>query len=116
MAAPDLRDRGYTQQFIGKSYAEAPEAYREASTINHIDRNDPPVLLIHGTLDNIAQVWHSDTLSQQLKESGVHYNYDRIEGWPHVMDFFSPIGERTLWQCYQFLKMYLPSEKMIRSR
>jgi len=42
----------------------------------------------------------------------VPYTYDRVEGWSHAMDIFSPIGERTLWHIYQFLKAYMPSDKM----
>ncbi len=94
-----VRDHENTRKFLGKSFADAPEVYREASTITHLDKADPPVLLIHGTLDGKVDVWQSDTMSRKLKEVGVPYTYDRIEGWPHVMDFFSPIGERTLWQC-----------------
>jgi len=113
---PMYRDREYTQSFMGKSYADAPELYREASTISHVDKNDPPVLLIHGTLDNVAPVQDSDTLSQTLKDAGVPVTYDRIKGWSHLMDFFSPIGERTLWQCYNFLKTHVPSDEMLTSK
>ncbi len=101
---------------MGKSYADAPELYREASTINHVDKNDPPVLLIHGTLDNVAPVQDSDTLSQTLKDAGVPVTYDRIKGWSHLMDFFSPISERTLWQFYNFLKRVVPSDEILASK
>ena len=116
LTTPGLRDRAYTQKFIGYSYANAPEIYSEASTLNHLDENDPPVLLIHGTLDSIVSVSHSDMLSEKLREIGISYTYDRIKGWSHVMDFFSPIAERTLWQCYHFLKTHLPSDEMIKSK
>ena len=116
LTSPAHRNHEETQSFIGKSYADAPELYREASTISHVDKNDPPVLLIHGTLDSIVPVQDSDILSQILKEAGVPVTYDRIEGWPHVMDFFSPIGERTLWQCYNFLKTHVPSDEMLTSK
>ena len=67
-------------------------------------------------MDSIVPAQNSDTLSQILKEAGVPVTYDRIEGWPHVMDFFSPIGERTLWQCYNFLKTHVPSDEMFTSK
>ena len=51
-----------------------------------------------------------------LKEAGVPVTFDRIEGWPHVMDFFSPISERTLWQCYNFLKTHVPSDEMLKNK
>ena len=113
---PMLRNRAEARNFMGKSYADAPELYREASSTSHVDKNDPPVLLIHGTLDAMVPVQNSDTLSQTLKEAGVQFTYDRIEGWSHLMDFFSPITERTLWQCYKFLKTHVPSDEMIKSK
>ena len=116
LASPMHRDEEHTQSFIGKSYADAPELYREASTISHVDEDDPPVLLIHGTLDAMVPVQNSDTLSQTLEEAGVPVTYDRIEGWFHVMDYFSPIGERVLWQCYNFLKTHVPSDEMLESK
>ena len=113
LTGPDQQNHEFTQQFIGKTYEEAPELYREASTITHVDKNDPPVLLIHGSLDASVPVRNSDVLTEHLEETGVIYTYDRIDGWPHVMDFFSPMHERTLWQCYYFLKMHVPSDLMI---
>jgi acetyl esterase/lipase len=115
LASAMHRDEEHTQSFIGKSYADAPELYREASTISHVDKNDPPVLLIHGTLDSQVPVEDSDILYETLKEQGVPVTYDRIDGWTHLMDFFSPISERTLWQCYNFLKTYAPSEELLAS-
>jgi acetyl esterase/lipase len=115
LASSVHRNQDDIRNFIGKSYADAPELYREASPINHVDKNDPPVLLIHGTLDAMVPVQNSDALSQTLKEAGVPVTYDRIEGWFHVMDFFSPISERTLWQCYNFLKTHVPSDEMLES-
>lgn len=106
------REHPFTQQYIGKTFHEASAKYREASPIYHVDSSDPPVLLIHGSLDGSVSVKNSDALSEMLKETGVRYTYDRVEGWPHGMDFFSPIGERTLWHIYQFLKTNMPSDEM----
>jgi len=68
--------------------------------------------LIHGSLDGSVSVKNSDNLAQVLESKKVHFVYDRIEGWPHLMDFFSPIGERSLWQIHKFLKNYMPSKEM----
>lgn len=106
------RQHPFTELFIGKPYGQVPETYRDASPVYHVDKKDPPVLLIHGSLDGSVSVQNSDTLSQKLKASGVPVTYDRVEGWPHGMDFFSPVGERSLWHIYQFLKTYMPSDKI----
>jgi len=110
------KEHPYTLQYIGKTFKEASAKYRDASPIYHVDRNDPPVLLIHGSLDGSVSVKNSDALSEMLNEFGVTYTYDRVKGWPHGMDFFSPIGERTLWHIYQFLKTNMPSDQMNKSK
>ena len=112
LTLPTQREHPFTQQFIGNPYDEASETYWEASPINHVDKNDPPVLLVHGSLDGSVSVRNSDKLAAKLMEVGVPYTYDRVEGWSHGMVNFSPIGERILWHCYQFLKTNMPSDKM----
>ena len=112
LTLPIQREHSFTQQFIGKTYDENPERYFDASPVNHVDENDPPMLLIHGSLDGSVSVQNSDVLSNKLDEFGVSYTYDRIEGWPHAMDYFSPIGERTLWHIYHFLKEHVPSDEI----
>ena len=106
------REHPYTVQYIGKSFNEASEKYRDASPIFHVDKNDPAVLLIHGSIDGSVSVLNSDALSARLKTAGVPVVYDRVEGWPHGMDFFSPIGERSLWFIHRFLKEHMPSDEM----
>ena len=106
------REHPFTELYIGTPYVQDSSNYIDASTISHVDTRDPPILLIHGSIDGSVSVENSDNLALALESEGVPFVYDRIEGWPHLMDFFSPIGERSLWQTYQFLKRYMPSEEM----
>lgn len=106
------RENPFTELYMGTPYQVDPERYIDASTIEHVDAQDPPMLLIHGTLDGSVSVRNSDRLAQALESNGVPFTYDRIDGWPHLMDFFSPIGERSLWQIHRFLEQHMPSEEM----
>ena len=108
------REHPFTVQYIGRAYQPDDADYRDASPVYHVDAKDPPVLLIHGSLDGSVSVRNSDALSLRLESVGVSYTYDRVEGWPHAMDFFSPIGERSLWYSYQFLKENMPSDEMLQ--
>ncbi len=112
LTLPIQADHPYTQQYIGETFDKAPGKYRDASPIYHVDNNDPPVLLVHGSIDGSVSVKNSDALSATLDKNGVKYTYDRVEGWPHAMDFFSPIYERTTWFVYKFLKENMPSDEM----
>lgn len=106
------REHPFTELYIGTPFDRDSSNYIDASTVSHVDRNDPPVLLIHGSIDGSVSVKNSDNLAKVLESRDVSFVYDRIEGWPHVMDFFSPIGERSLWQIYHFLKSHMPSQEM----
>ena len=106
------RGHPFTEQFIGSTYEENPDAYRDASPVHHVDENDPPVLLIHGSLDGSVPVANSDALAARLDEAGVPCTFDRVEGWSHAMDLFSPIGERSLWHIHRFLQTCMPSDRM----
>jgi acetyl esterase/lipase len=106
------REHPFTELYMGTPYDLDPGNYIEASTTSLVDENDPPILLIHGSIDGSVSVRNSDNLARALEAAGVPFVYDRIEGWPHVMDFFSPIGERSLWQTHRFLARYMPSDEM----
>ncbi|MDJ0806826.1 MAG: alpha/beta hydrolase [Gammaproteobacteria bacterium] len=112
LTLPIQADHPYTQQYIGATFDKAPGKYRDASPIYHVDKNDPPVLLVHGSIDGSVSVKNSDALSATLDANGIKYTYDRVEGWSHAMDYFSPIYERTTWFVYKFLKENMPSDEM----
>lgn len=80
LTLPIQPEHTFIQQFIGKTYEQDPETYREASSVSHVDENDPPVLLVHGSLDGSLSVQNSDALSVKLKEVGVPNTFNRVEG------------------------------------
>jgi dipeptidyl aminopeptidase/acylaminoacyl peptidase len=102
------RDHALVQAFMPATYAEDPEIYAEASPITHVDASDPPTLTIHGTLDTLVGIQHGDALAEKLEQLGVPYLYDRVEGWPHVLDMEKRLHERTKYLMFRFLDTYLP--------
>ncbi len=116
LTLPIQREHPFTEQYIGAPYEDAPDTYAEASPIHHADASDPPVLLIHGSIDGSVSVQNSDALAAELADLGVTHEYDRVEGWPHAMDLFSPIGERSLWFVRNFLMEHMPSDEMLAAQ
>lgn len=51
---------GYTRPLLGGGPADVPEVYRRCSPIDHVDRLERPLLLLHGLLDD--NVFAQDTL------------------------------------------------------
>ncbi len=93
--------------FIGKPYADAPEAYTQASPMHHLDKADPPTLTFHGTVDELVPVAQSDDLHKKLDGLGIPNYYDRIEGWPHTMDLAQPINDRCRYIMQRFFEKHL---------
>ena len=67
-----------------KTRAEAPELYKQADPRTHIDKDDPPMLILHGTADDIVPVADSEALATALKAKGARYQLEIIPGAPHT--------------------------------
>jgi dipeptidyl aminopeptidase/acylaminoacyl peptidase len=91
----------------GREIDEALEDYRMASPIQHVSRDDPPTLVLHGTIDQIVSVKQSDALVEKLKQCGVPHRYGRIEGWPHAMDVAKDVNDWCQSQMVHFFDEYL---------
>lgn len=76
----------------GKSFTAAPDLWRAASPVNHLDASDPPTLIMHGTLDELVDVAQADELEEKLRDLGVPCEYERLRGWPHTMDAAVPMN------------------------
>lgn len=80
--AVDLPNYHDMKMFL-QTRTEAPAIYAKASPINYADKADPPVLIIHGTADEVVNISQSITLDAKLKAAGVEHEFVTIEGAPH---------------------------------
>src|SRR5690606_12762467 len=96
------------QWFLGTRYVSDPDLYALASPITHATADDPPTLLVHGTVDDVVPVDQSDILAAKLKELGVPVWYDRMEGWHHAMDLYVPAHDHCLRVVEMYVEAYLP--------
>ena len=101
------RNRGECQQFLRKSYQEAPSLYRTASPRTYISTDDPPTLIFHGTIDALVPVSQSDSLHQWLDQAGVPNDYHKLKGWPHTMDFSTKVNVYCQYYMDAFFEQYL---------
>ena len=91
---------------FGHSRAEAPEAYRDASPMTHVDARSAPTLLLHGTADDIVPIDQSRRLLRALREAGVEARLVELEGAGHALA--TPAHVRTyLDELLAFLRRHL---------
>ncbi len=66
-----------------KPQAEAPAVWDSASPIKQLSKDDPPMLILHGTADKTTPPDQSRRFCQAAKEIGVQSRLIIIEGAPH---------------------------------
>lgn len=66
LGSPALAD--VVRWLIGKTYSADPNAYLEASPVNHVDKNSVPTLLFHGKLDVVVPYQQAEILKQKLDQ------------------------------------------------
>jgi acetyl esterase/lipase len=87
--------------FMGGSFKDKPEAYRKASPIAYVTKDDPPFLFFHGTEDRLVAIRHSRALAEKLQAVGVPAKVVELAGEGHGWK-----GDKlldTLKQMQQFL-------------
>lgn len=82
----EVRDSPSALAMLGKTQAQAPNLYRQASPIQHIDKGDPPFLILHGTADKTVPVEQSRLLAVALEKASVSHELILVEGAPHTFD------------------------------
>jgi acetyl esterase/lipase len=105
------KSRKEVSRFIGKKFDEAPDTYRLASPVTHVTKDDPPTLILHGSIDSTVPIHQAEHLVEKLKDVGVVYEYDRVEGWPHTMDLDADVNRHCMAKMFEFLDKHLASAK-----
>lgn len=67
----------------GASVQDTPEKTRNASPIGHINGNEPPFLIMHGSADTLVSPQQSAQLYQALKAQGEDAEYVLVKGAQH---------------------------------
>ena len=69
---PDVRRWG-GKVFINETEEEHPEIWALASPVEHLSKESPPILTIHGTADPTVKIELADEFNEILKSRGVGF-------------------------------------------
>jgi acetyl esterase/lipase len=92
MGPTDLRSRegsgsgggdGAVVPLLGGKASDKAQLAADASPVTHVDRTDPPFLIIHGTKDPVVNFQQSVALDKALREAGVPVIFVPVEGGGH---------------------------------
>ena len=71
------------QLLLGSQPAEKPDLARLASPVVHLDKNDPPLLLIHGDADPQMPPEQSQEFAKAYEAAGLSVEFITIKGGKH---------------------------------
>ncbi|CAN5234296.1 hypothetical protein BH11PLA2_BH11PLA2_26020 [soil metagenome] len=81
-ATPGI-EKAYMRPLLGTTFAEKPEVFRQASPVCHVTKNAAPFLILHGNMDIIVPIIHSERLDAKLKSVGVESTLIPVNGKGH---------------------------------
>jgi len=101
----DPDDDAFLSNFFGGDYAQHSKVWQEASPAFHVDRNDPPFLIVHGTQDAEVPMAQSQELADKLKQAGVPVKFVTVDD---VHTFRTPEARKRLaLETLTFFTQYL---------
>ena len=87
-AGPQSREA----QFLGAPASSVPDLARQASPLTHVSAAAPPILLMHGTVDDMVPAAQSIRLAEALGKAGATVELELVPGATHFWNGASDVG------------------------
>jgi pectinesterase len=106
---PESAEGAVAAAWLGGTYEEKPEVWKEASALTHIDKNTPPFLFINSSLPR----FHAgrDDVIKKLDNLKIYSEVHTIEDTPHPFWLFHPWFEPTVNFTVSFLDRIFKTKK-----
>lgn len=88
--------------FLGSTFADKPDLWREASPVNHVRENSPPVFLYHGAWDEVVEAVQVDKMTAALTAKKVHVESYKVPFFGHVVTYL--FSQKSIDLGIQFIK------------
>ena len=73
----------------GVTKEDAPDKYRSLSVATYLDKNDPPIIVFHGTEDNVVPFCQGEQFSVALQDAGVKSEFYPVDGGGHGFNMYT---------------------------
>lgn len=93
---------GPIARLLGGLAAEKQELAAAASPVNHVSKDDPPFLIVHGDIDDLVPFAQSKELSEKLLKAGVPTKLVVVPGASHQLG-----SEQEVKRVVEFFKQTL---------
>lgn len=107
-----LNSRKVMEEYLGGTYRQIPEIYKESSPIEFAGIGSPPTLLLHGANDALVAFEHSRRLNLKLKQAGVRHYLLCLPWATHGFDYNlnGPGGQLSTYLVLNFLNSVMVRE------
>lgn len=104
---PKSKEGKLATLWLGGSYEEEPEIWKEASALTHTDKNTPPILFINSPYER----FHAgrDDMIKILNTYTIDYQVETFVNSPHTFWLFHPWFDKTVEYITTFLNKILKS-------
>jgi acetyl esterase/lipase len=88
---PDQTDKetGRTYLLLGGAVLKNIELAKQASGAFHVTKDDPPLIIFHGTKDNTVHMNQAERIRDAYKEQGLEVEFHTVEGAGHGGPLYS---------------------------
>ncbi|GAB2987946.1 hypothetical protein GCM10027049_30220 [Mucilaginibacter puniceus] len=101
-----MDSQGVMERYLGGTYKQVPQNYAASSPIEHVDKQSPPTLIIHGGNDVLVAYEHSNRLSKKLTENNIKHYWLKLPWATHGFDYNlnGPGGQLSTYAVTRFLQ------------
>ncbi|SHH75518.1 alpha/beta hydrolase [Flavobacterium defluvii] len=98
---PESSEGEMASFWLGGSYEQKTENWKNASALSHTNKNTPPILFINSSIDR----FHAgrDDMIKILNQYKIYNEVHTIENSPHSFWFFQPWFDQTIFYTTNFL-------------
>lgn len=86
----DTWNHGPEEAVMGFSFKGNEEAFKALNATTYIDPSDPPVVVFHGTADNVVPHCQGVHFHELLCKAGVVTEFHSVDGGGHGMGMYAP--------------------------